>query len=212
MIPRTEIVSVPETASIAEVLAISAAHPFTRLPVHHGDRDEIVGVIHVRDLAHAATRAGARTAADLMRPVALLPETTDLLDALATFRRERVVVGVVMDEHGGTSGIVTLGAIAEHLLGPVGDEFVPARTFIERRPDGSLLVDGRAPIADLRDVLAVELASVSADTAAGFVVERLGRMAEPGDVVQEEGVTFKVLEIDGHRIDRILVTRPARQR
>jgi CBS domain containing-hemolysin-like protein len=211
MIPRTEIVSVPETASIAEVLAVSAAHPFTRLPVHHEDRDEIVGVIHVRDLAHAAARAGATTAAGLMRPVALLPETTDLLEALATFRRERVVVGVVLDEHGGTSGIVTLGAIAEHLLGPVGDEFVPARTFIERRPDGSLLVDGRAPIADVRDALGVELAGVSADTAAGFVVERLGRMAEPGDVVQEEGVTFKVLEIDGHRIERIAITRPSRQ-
>lgn len=207
MIPRTEIVSVPETAPITDVLAISSAHPFTRLPVHHQDRDEIVGVIHVRDLAHAAER-GSRTAADLMRPVALLPETTDLLEALATFRRERVVVGVVVDEHGGTSGIVTLGAIAEHLLGPVGDEFAPARTHIERRPDGSLLVDGRTPIADLREAAGLDLARVDADTAAGFVVERLGRIARAGDTVQEEGATFTVLEMEGHRVDRLAMTRP----
>ena len=209
MIPRTEIVSVPETASITDVLAISAAHPFTRLPVHHEDRDEIVGVIHVRDLAHAAER-GSRTAADLMRPVALIPETTDLLEALATFRRERVVVGVVLDEHGGTSGIVTLGAIAEHLLGPVGDEFAPARTLIERRPDGSLLVDGRTPIADLREAAGLDLARVDADTAGGFVVERLGRMALVGDIVQEEGATFTVVEVEGHRVERLVITRPPR--
>ena len=209
MIPRTEIVSVPETASIADVLAISRAQPFTRLPVHHEDRDEIVGVIHVRDLAHAAER-GSRTAADLMRPVALIPETTDLLDALATFRRERVVIGVVLDEHGGTSGIVTLGATAEHLLGPVGDEFAPARTLIERRADGSLLVDGRTPIADVREAARLDLARVDADTAAGFVVERLGRMARTGDTVQEEGATFTVLEVEGHRVDRLVITRPPR--
>ncbi len=210
MVPRTDIVSVPETATVADLLAVSTAHPFTRLPVHRGDRDQIVGVLHVRDLAHAANRGAAATAGELMRPVALFPETTDLLDALATFRRERVVVGVVLDEHGGTSGIVTLGAIAEHLLGPVGDEFAPARTLIERRTDGSLVVDGRTPIADLGEALSMELTRVAADTAAGFVVERLGRMAEPGDVVEAEGISFKVLEVDGHRVDRILITRPSR--
>lgn len=90
----------------------------------------------------------------------------------------------------------------------MGDEFTPARSLFDRRPDGSVVVDGRAPIADLRDALSLDLADVSADTAAGFVVEKLGRMAEPGDVIRADGASFEVLEIEGHRIERVLVRRP----
>jgi putative hemolysin len=112
-------ISVSERATVPEMLALSAAHPFTRLPVHRADGEEVVGVLHIRDLAHA--KSSTLTAGELSRPVAIVPENVDLLDALALFRRERTRVAVVIDEYGGTAGIVTLGAIAEQLLGPVGD-------------------------------------------------------------------------------------------
>src|SRR5215210_1692830 len=168
MVPRTEVISVPDSATLPELLVMSAAHPFTRLPVHRADSEEIVGVVHVRDLAHA--KSASVTAAELMRPVAFIPETVDLLDALGLFRRERARVAVVLDEYGGTAGIVTLGTIAEQLIGPVGDEFAPGRSFFESGPDGALLMDGLAPIEDLRQRLGIELEHVPADTIAGLVL------------------------------------------
>ena len=205
MIPRTEMISVSESATIPELLALSAAHPFTRLPVHRAGAEEIIGVVHIRDLAHA--RSNDVTAGELSRAVVIVPENADLLDALALFRRERTSVAVVIDEYGGTAGIVTLGAIAEQLLGPVGDEFTPSRRLIEERPDGSLLIDGLTPLEDVRERLGIALSGVPASTVSGLVVDRLGRVAAVGDAVDEEGVHFEVVAVDGHRIDKVRASR-----
>jgi CBS domain containing-hemolysin-like protein len=201
MVPRTEMVSVAESATVPELLALSATRPFTRLPVHRDGGEEIVGVVHIRDVAHASSPG--LTARQLSRPVAIVPENADLLDALALFRRERARVAVVVDEYGGTAGIVTLGAIAEQLIGPVGDEFEPGRTLFDQRPDGSLLIDGLAPLVDVRERLGIELKDVPAETVSGLVVDRLGRVAAVGDVVHVDGVRFEVVAIDGRRIERV---------
>jgi putative hemolysin len=198
-------ISVSERATVPEMLALSAAHPFTRLPVHRAGSEEILGVLHIRDLAHATS--GDATAGELSRPVAIVPENADLLDALALFRRERTPVAVVIDEYGGTAGIVTLGAIAELLLGQVGDEFEPGRVLFDQRPDGSLLINGLAPLDDVRERLGIELAGVPADTISGLIVDRLGRVAAVGDAVDEEGVRFEVIAVDGHRIDKVRAIR-----
>ena len=205
MVPRTEMISVSERATVPEMLALSAAHPFTRLPVHRAGGEEILGVLHIRDLAHA--RSSDVTAGELSRPVAIVPENADLLDALALFRRERTPVAVVIDEYGGTAGIVTLGAIAELLLGQVGDEFEPGRVLFDERPDGSLLIDGLTPLDDVRERLGIELAEVPADTISGLIVDRLGRVAAVGDTVDEEGVRFDVVAVDGNRIDKVRAVR-----
>lgn len=205
MVPRTEMISVSERATVPEMIALSAAHPFTRLPVHRAGGEEILGVLHIRDLAHA--KSSEITAGELSRPVVIVPENADLLDALALFRRERTPVAVVIDEYGGTAGIVTLGAIAELLLGQVGDEFEPARVLFDQRPDGSLLIDGLTPLEDVRERLGIELAEVPADTISGFIVDRLGRVAAVGDAIDEEGVRFEVVAVDGHRIDKVRAVR-----
>jgi CBS domain containing-hemolysin-like protein len=205
MVPRTEMISVSERATVPEMLALSAAHPFTRLPVHRAGSEEILGVLHIRDLAHATS--SDVTAGELSRPVAIVPENADLLDALALFRRERTPVAVVIDEYGGTAGIVTLGAIAELLLGQVGSEFEPGRVLFDQRPDGSLLIDGLTPLDDVRERLGIELAEVPADTISGLIVDRLGRVAAVGDAVDEEGVRFEVIAVDGHRIDKVRAIR-----
>jgi CBS domain containing-hemolysin-like protein len=207
MIPRTEMISVSESATLPELLALSAAHPFTRLPVRRKGNEEIVGVLHIRDLAHA--RTNDVTASELSRTVVIVPETADLLDALALFRRERTSLAVVIDEYGGTAGIVTLGAIAEQLLGPVGDEFTPSRAPIQERADGSLVIDGLTPLEDVRERLGIALADVPATTVSGLVVDRLGRVAAVGDAIHADGVRFEVVAIDGHRIDRVVAVRDA---
>jgi CBS domain containing-hemolysin-like protein len=205
MVPRTEMISVSERATVPEVLALNAAHPFTRLPVHRAGSEEIIGVLHIRDLAQA--KSSDITAGALSRPVAIVPENADLLDALTLFRRERTPVAVVIDEYGGTAGIVTLGAIAELLLGQIGNEFEPGRVLFDQRPDGSLLIDGLAPLDDVRDHLGIELREVPAETIAGLIVDRLGRVAAVGDAVDEEGIRFEVIAVDGHRIDKIRAIR-----
>lgn len=205
MIPRTEVVSVPDTATVTDLLAVSAARPFTRLPVHRGDGYEIVGVVHLRDLVHAPTRT--TTAADLMKPVAVFAESADLLDALDVFRRDRVRLGVVVDEYGGSAGIVSLGAIVEQLLG-IGEEFEPAAPGFHDS-DGSLVADGMTQLDEARERLAARLEDAEAETVAGFVLNRLGRVAKVGDVVEAEGVAFEVISMDGRRIERVRVTRGA---
>lgn len=205
MVPRTEMISVSESATVPEMLSLNAAHPFTRLPVHRAGGEEIIGVLHIRDLAQA--KSGNVTAGALSRPVVIVPENADLLDALTLFRRERTPVAVVIDEYGGTAGIVTLGAIAELLLGQGSDEFEPARVLFEERPDGSLVIDGLTPLGDVRERLGIELAEVPADTISGLIVDRLGRVAAVGDAIDEERVRFEVVAIDGHRIDKIRATR-----
>ena len=205
MVPRTEMISVSERATVPEMLALNAAHPFTRLPVHRAGGEEIIGVLHIRDLAQA--KSTDVTAGALSRPVAIVPENADLLDALTLFRRERTPVAVVIDEYGGTAGIVTLGAIAELLLGQRGDEFEPARVLFEERPDGSLVIDGLTPLGDVRERLGIELVEVPADTISGLIVDRLGRVAAVGDAIDEEGVRFEVIAVDGHRIDKIRAIR-----
>jgi putative hemolysin len=205
MVPRTEVISVAEKATLPELLAMSEAHPFTRLPVHRNDSAEIVGVVHVRDLAHA--KSNAITAAELAHPVVVIPETADLLDALAVFRRERARVAVVLDEYGGTAGIVTLGIIAEQLIGPVGDEFGPVRTLFTEAPDGSVAIDGRAPLGEVAARLGIEPGDVQAETVAGLVVDRLGHIASDGDAVEVDGVRFEVLAVRGNRIERVRASR-----
>src|SRR5687767_8753665 len=205
MVPRTEMISVSERATVPEMLALNAAHPFTRLPVQKAGGEEIIGVLHIRDLAQA--KSSDITAGALSRPVAIVPENADLLDALTLFRRERTPVAVVIDEYGGTAGIVTLGAIAELLLGQVGNEFEPGRVLFDQRPDGSLLIDGLAPLDDVRERLGIELREVPAETISGLIVDRLGRVAAVGDAIDEEGVRFEVIAVDGHRIDKVRTNR-----
>jgi len=207
MVPRTDMISVSERATLPELLALSAAHPFTRLPVHAANSEHIVGVLHVRDLAHAKSQTV--TAGELKHPVAFIPETVDLLDAIALFRRERARVAVVLDEYGGTAGIVTLGTIAEQLIGTVGDEFAPERALFEDGPNESVLIDGHAPLAEVRERLNIELAHVPADTVAGLMLDRLGRMASVGDVITVDGVRFEAVLVEGHHIEKVRATRDA---
>lgn len=102
---------------------------------------------------------------------------------------------------------MTLGAIAELLLGQIGNEFEPGRVLFDQRPDGSLMIDGLAPLDDVRVRLGIELAEVPADTISGLIVDRLGRVAAVGDAVDEEGVRFEVIAVDGHRIDKVRAIR-----
>src|SRR5947208_10317289 len=206
MVPRTEIVAVSDDTPVADILITARQHRFSRFPVYQEDFDHIIGIVHVKDLVGVDKENRAR-ARDVMRKVPVMPETMRLDQALAEFRRQRVQLAIVLDEFGGTAGLVTLEDVIEELVGEVQDEFDrDAPAFREEAP-GTYLVDGLASLEDLRERLHLELADEPYDTVGGMVFGRLGRLAAIGDTIEVEGYRFQVTGVDGRRIAQIRVQR-----
>lgn len=207
MVPRTEIVAVAHDRPLRELRDLTREHPFTRFPVFHADLDHIVGVVHIKDLVPAQDLS--RPVHDVMRRPLFLPETTHLDRALAEFKRQRVQLGIVVDEFGGTAGLVTIEDVLEQLVGEVQDEFDRETPHFRSEPGGSLLVDGLASVGELRERLGVELADERYDTVGGLVFGRLGRLPKEGDTVDVEGHRLSVVAVDGRRVAQVRVQRAA---
>jgi len=174
MVPRTEIVAIPDDSTVEGVVQLLRQSPFTRLPVYRDDLDHIVGVVHVKDVVGAAP---ARAVSELMRKPLYLPETAHLDRALAQFRRERVQLAIVIDEFGGTAGLVTLEDVIEELVGEVQDEFDREAPML-REESGVYLINGLMTLPDVRERLALDLADEPDDTPGGGVFDDL-RAARP---------------------------------
>lgn len=205
MVPRTEIVAVEHDQPLRELRDLTREHPFTRFPVFHADLDHIVGVVHIKDLVPAQDLS--RPVRDVMRRPFFLPDTTGLDRALAEFKRQRMQLGIVVDEFGGTAGLVTLEDVLEQLVGEVQDEFDRETPHFRSEPDGTLLVDGLASLAELRERLGIELGEEPYDTVGGLVFGRLGRLAKVGDAVEIEGQRFAVMAVDGRRVAQVRVQK-----
>ncbi|HEV8537125.1 MAG TPA: hemolysin family protein [Candidatus Limnocylindria bacterium] len=206
MVPRTEIVAVPDDLPVAELLVVARQHRFSRFPVYREDLDHIIGIVHVKDLVGVDKEARAR-ARDVMRKVLVIPETMRLDQALAEFRRQRSQLAIVFDEFGGTAGLVTLEDLLEQLVGEVQDEFDrDAPAFREEGP-GTFVVDGLTSLEVLRERLGIELRDEPYDTVGGMVFGRLGRLATVGDTIELEGYRFQVTAVDGRRVAQVRVMR-----
>jgi len=206
MVPRTEMIAVPDDMGVKELLAMARQHRFSRFPVFQEDLDHIIGIVHVKDLV-GIDRDSRATAREVMRKVPVIPETMRLDQALAEFRRQRVQLAVVLDEFGGTAGLVTLEDVIEQLVGEVQDEFDrEAPAFREEAP-GTYVVDGLTALDALRERLQLQLADEPYDTVGGLVFGRLGRLAAVGDTVEVEGYRFQVTGVDGRRVAQVRVMR-----
>jgi len=199
MVPRTEIVAVPDDSTVQGVVQLLRQTPFTRVPVYHEDLDHVVGIIHVKDVVGAAPDTTVR---GLMRKPLYLPETAHLDRALAQFRRERVQLGIVIDEFGGTAGLVTLEDVIEELVGEVQDEF-DRETPMLKEENGLFLINGLMPLSDLRERLHLDLGDEPYDTVGGMIFGRLGRVAQVGDEVTIVPYRFTVTAVDGRRVAQV---------
>lgn len=207
MVPRTEIVAAPDDLDLAGLVAMTRQTRISRLPVYHDDLDHVVGVLHVKDLV-GVDRTSHAKARDLMRRVPAIPETLRLDQALAEFRRQRTGLAIVIDEFGGTAGLVTLEDILEQLVGEVRDEFEQGDVQrIREESPGVFVIDGLVSLGDLRDRLPVGLEEEPYDTVGGMVFGRLGRVAKVGDQVEVEGYRFTVTAVDGRRVAEVRVQR-----
>jgi CBS domain containing-hemolysin-like protein len=207
MVPRPEVVALSVDMPTEDALAAVLESPYTRYPVYRESIDEIVGVLHVRDLFKALNDRGIEQVeiAELVRPTPIVPETKDLAALLAEFRRTNQHLAVVVDEYGAMEGIVTLEDLLEEIVGEIEDEFDLPDESVERVDDHTVRIDGTFSIDDFNEEFGTEFEHEDYHTVAGYVFHLLGRAAEPGDEVRSNGTRFKVLEVEGSRIQRLEV-------
>lgn len=202
MTPRTAIVALPEGASLAEVKQIAAGVSFSRFPIYQGDLDHITGVLHLRDLIFRTDLTDADTFSGLVRPVMMEPDTLRLEALLVRMRAERQQMAVLIDEFGGTAGIVSYTDIVEELVGEIRDEYDKRGENIEVIPGGAL-VEGQTPLEVLNERFGLSLSSKEFDTVGGFILGELGRVAEVGDRVGFGKGRLEVVDVEGNRVSRV---------
>jgi putative hemolysin len=205
MVPRPEVVALSVDMPPDEALAAVLGSPYTRYPVYRESVDEIVGILHVRDLFSALNGNGIEQVeiAALVRPAPIVPETKDLAALLGEFRRTNQHMAIVVDEYGAMEGIVTLEDLLEEIVGEIEDEFDLPDESVERVDEHTVRIDGTFSIDDFNEEFGSTLEHEDYHTVAGFVFDLLGRAAEPGDEVHADGVRFTVLEVEGSRIQRL---------
>jgi putative hemolysin len=207
MVPRPEVVAVSVELPPEEALQAVLLSPYTRYPVYRGSLDEILGILHIRDLIEALYERGIGSVRleDLVRPAYMVPETKDLAALLTEFRRTNQHMAIVIDEYGSMEGIVTLEDLLEEIVGEIEDEFDLPDETVERLEDGTIRIGGTFPIDDFNEQFHVDLPQEDYHTVAGFVFGQLGRAAAPGDEVSHDGLHFRVDSVEGQRIDRLTV-------
>jgi magnesium and cobalt exporter, CNNM family len=208
MVPRPQVVALSIDLPPEQALEAVMDSPYTRYPVYRDSLDDVVGILHVRDLFSGLRERGMHEVKieEIVRPAHIVPETKDLAALLAEFRRTNQHMAIVVDEYGEMEGIVTLEDLLEEIVGEIEDEFDLPDESVEQVDDDTIRIDGTFPIDDFNERFRTELPVEDYHTVAGFVFGLLGRQPEVGDDISHDGLRFDVLEVDGSRIDRIAVT------
>ena len=205
MIPRTEVDFLDASLPVSSAARQAALLPHSRYPVVRDSPDEVIGFVHVRDLLAPDMVQRSIRVEELVREVVRLPGTKELIPALTSMRRNGHHLAIVVDEYGGTAGIVTLEDLVEELVGDIRDEYDVDESEHGAHPHGDRVLDGLCNIEDFAEDFSVELPDGPYETVAGFMAWSLGRLAAPGDTVTHDRATLTVHEMDGRRISRVHV-------
>ena len=217
MVPRTDIVGLDAQTTLREALDVVTRSGLSRLPVYHGSPDDIVGILYVKDLfRHIAKGRSEVPLTDLVRPAHFIPETKKVAELLREMQVQKVHLAIVVDEYGGTAGLVTIEDLVEEIVGEIRDEFEAAEERIVPVSDHEALMDARVPFEDVNELFELEREpSEDYDTLGGFIAHELGRVPRQGDVVRSRDVTFAVESTEGRSARKVRVRRevaaPARQ-
>ena len=208
MLPRTEMACVSIEAEVSEVLQAIIACGHSRLPVFEGTIDNIIGLIYAKDLLRYW---GALDAAvelrKIMRPPFFVPETKNLEELLHDFKKRRVHMAVVIDEYGGTSGLVTIEDLLEQIVGDIQDEYDLEEERLTVEPDGAILADGRLPVEEIEEHFKIVVERDKFETVGGLIFHLTGRIPVSGEVVFSDTLELTVLEADERRISRVRIVR-----
>ncbi len=204
MVPRTDIIGLPNDATVGEACQLVRVHGFSRLPVYSPDREMIDGMVHSRDLLGIPRE---RTVTTLVRPLPHVPETKTCDELFRELQARRQHMAVIVDEHGTLAGIVTLEDLLEELVGEIEDEYDVRESLIRQIDEGLFMIDGRAEVDAVEDALSIDLPEGDYNTIAGLVLEALGRIPEPGDEAVVGPVEIRVVSASPTRVGKVRVRK-----
>lgn len=210
MVPRTAMVCVSAAAPMNEVLQTILDSGHSRIPIYQGNIDNIIGLVYAKDLLRFWGQSlDSLVIEDILRAPYLVPESKRASELLKEFRETRVHIAIVIDEYGGTSGLVTIEDLLEEIVGDIQDEYDREEECLIAQDDGTLLVDGRLDVEDFEDYFAVEVARDKFDTVGGYIVEQLGRVPTVGEKVQIDQFEMLIEKGDQRAVRLIRVYPPA---
>ncbi len=212
MVPRIAMITLAASASMDEAIDRVVNEGHSRIPVYEETIDEIIGILYAKDLLPILKRPAAERPAlrSLLRPPVFVPESMSVDDLLHEFQRRKVHLAIVLDEYGGTAGLVTIEDLLEEIVGEIQDEYDEEEPLVVPLSDDEARIDGRAAIDDLTELFDIELGLEDADeydTVGGLVYHRIGGVPKPGDQVLVDGLTLTVETTDGRRVGKVLVVR-----
>jgi len=216
MVPRADVVAVPETISLAALVEVIRREGHSRMPVYRDNLDDIIGMIHIRDVFAHLDRAAEFRIADILRKPLFVPPSKPVLDLLLEMRQARTHLAIVVDEYGGMDGLVTIEDLIEQIVGDIADEHdEPLAAQVVPRPDGSLDVDARLPVDEFErhvgSVLSEEEREAEIDTVGGLILAIAHRIPARGETITHpSGLEFRILEADSRRIRKVRVVPPPR--
>nr|WP_304219411.1 hemolysin family protein [Fredinandcohnia onubensis] len=214
MVPRTEIIALENDKSVQEILTIMTSEKYTRYPVVDGDKDHIIGLVNLKELLTdvvTGTGADGKTIEDYTRPIIHVIESIPIQELLAKMQRERVHMAILIDEYGGTSGLVTVEDIIEEIVGEIRDEFdTDEKPAVQKINDTTTIVDGKVLIGEVNDLFGLKIDDTDVDTISGWILtEQID--IHPGDKIPFGDYEFRIIEMDGHHIKSLEIKKIIQQ-
>jgi CBS domain containing-hemolysin-like protein len=206
MRPRPDMVAIDANESIEAAISRAIEGGFSRLPCYEDDTDNIIGIVYLKDLVHRARAGeGEQPVRVTVREAVFVPESKRVAELLREMRTQKFHMAIVVDEHGGTAGLVTLEDLLEEIVGEIVDEYDKEEPGVEPLPGGGIRTPGRTPIDDVNEALGSELPDTDWDTVGGLVFNLLGHVPEPGETVRCQGLEFRTERVEGRRIAMIAI-------
>ena len=208
MTPRPDIVAIRSDATIDDLRRLIQEQEYSRLPVYAENLDNIVGLVVVKDLIQVAEPlAGTQNISAIMRPAAFVPETKQVMDVLREFQQKRLQLAIVVDEYGGTAGLVTVEDVVEELVGEIRDEYDSEADPIVRETDDTYVFSAKVSIEEMIERLGVSIEDDGFETVGGYVLARVGRVPAVGEHFESDGLEVEVLEAERRRVHKVRVRR-----
>lgn len=205
MVPATDIVMVTSTDTIKDTLATFVEHPFTRLPVYEAKSDNIIGMVHMKDVFMCLTKNEDKSLSELIRPILFIPESIKVNQMLREFRNKHMHIAVVINEHGSITGLITLEDVLEQIVGDLRDELEPQNECIVHLKQGGWLIDASTPLEDVTDLLHITFETEGSVTLGGFMTEQLQHLPKKGERLLYKGFYFQVQKASNKRVLQVLV-------
>ena len=209
MVPRISMVSCPADTTLKQAIETILKYGHTRIPIHEKDVDHIIGILHAKDLlAHWDLPAQTIVPREIVRPAHFVPENKRIVELLGELRARKSHMAIILDEYGGTAGLVTLEDIIEEIIGEIQDEYDREEEMIKPLDDQTSIVDARLNVEDLSSHLGIELPDGEYDTLGGFITDLMGRVPKENEQVQFKDLTLTIRSADERKINRVEIKRP----